>query len=142
MLATGVRFNTTTNHLECTDDLWEAIFKKDPTMQGLRHKEWPYFVDWIDVFGKDRATDEAIEEVPETIGEMDGSNPNPTVNNTQESNDDNDFDVEGQSGVNKNPTQARDEQEENSASRKARGVLQAHSANKKRRSIFYQLDPE
>ncbi|KAL8493625.1 hypothetical protein ACS0TY_024709 [Phlomoides rotata] len=96
MIATGVGFNTTPNQLECTNDLWEAIMK-------------------------DRATGETAEEVPEAIGEIDGSNTNPIFNNTQESNDDNDFNGEGQFGVNKDPTQARDEQEENSASRKARG---------------------
>ncbi|KAL8487773.1 hypothetical protein ACS0TY_024191 [Phlomoides rotata] len=45
--------------------------------------------------GKDCATGEAAEEVPEAIGEMGGSNPSPTVNNTQESNDDNGFNVKG-----------------------------------------------
>ncbi|KAL8473200.1 hypothetical protein ACS0TY_030141 [Phlomoides rotata] len=65
-------------------------------MKLLRHKEWPYFVDWIDIFGKDRATGETAEEVPEAIGEMDGPNVNnPNVNNTQESNDAN------ESGINK-----------------------------------------
>ncbi|KAL8474403.1 hypothetical protein ACS0TY_031031 [Phlomoides rotata] len=95
MLATGVGFNTTTNQLECTDDLWDAIMKKDPPMRGMCHKEWSYFVDWINIFGKDRATNESAEEVPEAIGEMDGPNHNPNVNNTQESNDDNEFDAEG-----------------------------------------------
>ncbi|KAL8489186.1 hypothetical protein ACS0TY_025182 [Phlomoides rotata] len=130
MIATGVGFNTTPNQLECTNDLWEAIMK------------WSYFVDWIDVFGKDRATGETAEEVPEAIGEIDGSNTNPTFNNTQESNDDNDFNGEGQFGVNKDPTQARDEQEENSASRKARGTARARSANKKRRSMSDGSEPE
>ncbi|KAL8553359.1 hypothetical protein ACS0TY_001873 [Phlomoides rotata] len=133
-LATGVGFNTTTNQLECTDDLWDAIVKKDPTMKLLRHKEWPYFVDWIDIFGKDRATGETAEEVPEAIGEMDET-VHPNVNNTQESNDAN------ESGINKNPTQAQEEQEENSASRKGKGVPRSRSANKKRRSVSDQSDP-
>ncbi|KAL8535641.1 hypothetical protein ACS0TY_011317 [Phlomoides rotata] len=96
-LSTGLGFNTITNQLECIDDLWEAIVK-------------------IDVFGKNRATSESAEEVSEAIGEMDGSNPTTNVNNPQESDDDNDFNGEGQFGVNKDPTHARDEQEENNAS--------------------------
>ncbi|KAL8458290.1 hypothetical protein ACS0TY_035967 [Phlomoides rotata] len=135
-LSTGVGFNTTTNQLECTDDLWDAIVKKDPTMKLLRHKEWPYFVDWIDIFGKYRATGETAEEVPKAIGEMDGPNVNnPNVNNTQESNDAN------EPGINKNPTQAQEEQEENSASRKGKGVPRSRSANKKRRFVSDQSDP-
>ncbi|KAL8541854.1 hypothetical protein ACS0TY_002920 [Phlomoides rotata] len=111
-------------------------------MRGIRHNNWPYFANWIDVFGKYHATGEAAEEVLEAIGEMDGSNPNPNVYNTQESNDDNDFNGEGQSGVNKYSTQKRDEQEENSASQKARGIPRARSTNKKRRSSLDSLDIE
>ncbi|KAL8498274.1 hypothetical protein ACS0TY_021556 [Phlomoides rotata] len=88
----------------------------------------------IDVFGKDRAIGESAEEVPKAIGEMDGSNPTTNVNNPQESNDDNDFNGEGQFGVNKDPTHGHDEQEENSASQKARGTPRAHATNKKRKS--------
>ncbi|KAL8492820.1 hypothetical protein ACS0TY_024134 [Phlomoides rotata] len=138
MLATGVGFNTTTNSLECTDDLWDAIVKKDPTMRGMQHKEWPYFVDWIDIFGKDRATDETAEEVPEEIGEMAGPNHNPNVNNTQESNDDNEFDAEGQSGINKTPTRAQEEQEENNASRKGKGVPRSNPRLTKLFGEFYK----
>ncbi|KAL8481047.1 hypothetical protein ACS0TY_027544 [Phlomoides rotata] len=61
---TGVGFNTTSCQLEYTDDQWDSILKKDPTLRGMRHKEWHYFVDWIDIFGKDRATGEAARKVP------------------------------------------------------------------------------
>ncbi|KAL8462808.1 hypothetical protein ACS0TY_033720 [Phlomoides rotata] len=73
---------------------------------------------------------------------MGGSNPNPTVNNTQESNDDNGFNVEGQSVVNKDQTQERDDQEKNSVSRKARATPRARSWNKKIRSSSDQLEPK
>ncbi|KAL8487233.1 hypothetical protein ACS0TY_023778 [Phlomoides rotata] len=118
--ATSVGFNTTTCQLECTDDQWDSILKKDPTLRGMKHKEWHYFVDWINIFGKDRATGEAAREVPEAVSEMEGLNHAPNVNIPQESNDDNEFIGEGQSGVHKNTTQAQGEQEENSASQKAK----------------------
>ncbi|KAL8480151.1 hypothetical protein ACS0TY_026903 [Phlomoides rotata] len=66
-IATIMGFNTTTNQLECTDDHCEAIVKKDPILRGICYKEWPYFVNSIDVFGKDRAIGKAAEEVPEAI---------------------------------------------------------------------------
>ncbi|KAL8491675.1 hypothetical protein ACS0TY_023319 [Phlomoides rotata] len=118
--ATSVGFNTTTCQLECTDDQWDSILKKDPTLRGMKHKEWHYFVDWINIFGKDRAMGEAAREVPEAVSEMEGPNHTPNVNIPQESNDDNEFIGEGQSGVHKNTTQAQGEQEENSVSQKAK----------------------
>ncbi|KAL8492235.1 hypothetical protein ACS0TY_023758 [Phlomoides rotata] len=55
----------------------------------------PGFLSSYRSVSKDCATGEAAEEVPEAIGEMGSSNPSPTVNNTQESNDDNGFNVKG-----------------------------------------------
>ncbi|KAL8554160.1 hypothetical protein ACS0TY_002397 [Phlomoides rotata] len=62
---TGVGFNTTTSQLECTDDEWDSVVKRDPLMRGMRYKEWPYFPDWIDIFGLDRATGSVAEDVVE-----------------------------------------------------------------------------
>ncbi|KAL8457261.1 hypothetical protein ACS0TY_035200 [Phlomoides rotata] len=140
--ATSVGFNTTTCQLECTDDQWNSILKKDPTLRGMRHKEWHYFIDWIDIFGKDRATGEAAREVPEAVGEMEGPNHAPNVNIPQESNDDNEFVGEGQSGVHRNTTQAQGEQEENSASQKAKNTGRPRSGGKKRKTNSEQSDPE
>ncbi|KAL8546945.1 hypothetical protein ACS0TY_006604 [Phlomoides rotata] len=36
-----------------------------PLMRGMRYKEWPYFPDWIDIFGLDRATGSVAEDVVE-----------------------------------------------------------------------------
>ncbi|KAL8557247.1 hypothetical protein ACS0TY_004620 [Phlomoides rotata] len=38
---------------------------KDPLMRGMRYKEWPYFPDWVDIFGLDRATGSIAEDVVE-----------------------------------------------------------------------------
>ncbi|KAL8501192.1 hypothetical protein ACS0TY_020663 [Phlomoides rotata] len=127
LLATGVGFNTTTCQLDCTDDQWDAIVK-------TRHcEEWPYFVDWIDIFGKDRATGEAAREVPEAVGEIEGQAQPPNLNIPEESNDDNVFNGEGQSGVHKNTNQTHGDQEENSASQKAKNT------SRRRKHIYEQL---
>ncbi|KAL8519674.1 hypothetical protein ACS0TY_010563 [Phlomoides rotata] len=128
LLATGVGFNTTTCQLDCTDDQWDAI--------------WPYFVDWIDIFGKDRATGEAAREVPEAVGEMEGQAQPPNLNIPEESNDDNVLPGEGQSGVHKNTNQAHGDQEENSASQKAKNTSRRRSSGKKRKTNSEQSEPE
>ncbi|KAL8492410.1 hypothetical protein ACS0TY_023846 [Phlomoides rotata] len=62
---TGVGFNTTTSQLECTDDQWESVVKKDPLMRDMRYKEWSYFLDWVDIFGLDGATGSVAEDMVE-----------------------------------------------------------------------------
>ncbi|KAL8551135.1 hypothetical protein ACS0TY_000278 [Phlomoides rotata] len=69
LLVTGVGFNTTTCQLDCTNDQWDSILKKDSALHGIRHKEWHYFVDWIDIFGKDHATSEAAKEEENSVSQ-------------------------------------------------------------------------
>ncbi|KAL8541067.1 hypothetical protein ACS0TY_002376 [Phlomoides rotata] len=64
---TGVGFNTITSQLECTDDEWNSVVKSDPLMRDMRYKEWPYFPNWIDIFGLDRATSSVAEDVVEMV---------------------------------------------------------------------------
>ncbi|KAL8555191.1 hypothetical protein ACS0TY_003125 [Phlomoides rotata] len=61
----GVGFNTTTSQLECTDEQWDAVVKMDSNMRGMRYKEWPYFPDWVDIFGLDCAIGSVAEYVVE-----------------------------------------------------------------------------
>ncbi|KAL8469485.1 hypothetical protein ACS0TY_032361 [Phlomoides rotata] len=126
---------------DCTNPRWKW-FKKDLTLHGTTHKEWTYFVDWIDVFGKDRATGEAAREVPDVVGEMERQSQPPNINIPQESNDDNDFTGEGQSGVHKNTNQAHGDQEENSASQKAKNTSRSRAVGKKRKSNTEHSEPE
>ncbi|KAL8529929.1 hypothetical protein ACS0TY_007119 [Phlomoides rotata] len=108
----------------------------------MRYKEWHYFVDWKDIFGKDRATGEAAREVPEAVGEMEGQAQHPNLNIPQESNDDNEFTGEGQSGVQKTTNQTHGDQEENSASQKAKNTSRRKSGGKKRKTNSEQSEPE
>ncbi|KAL8549784.1 hypothetical protein ACS0TY_008568 [Phlomoides rotata] len=34
------------------------IRQADPHVKGLRYKTWPYYPQWIEIFDKDRATDD------------------------------------------------------------------------------------
>ncbi|KAL8513636.1 hypothetical protein ACS0TY_012936 [Phlomoides rotata] len=42
---------------DSTDPRWHK-FKVDPNVKTIRHKSWPYYEKWVDIFGKDRATGE------------------------------------------------------------------------------------
>ncbi|KAL8547668.1 hypothetical protein ACS0TY_007116 [Phlomoides rotata] len=64
-LVTGFGFNTTTSQVECTDEQWDDVVRRDPNMRGMRYKEWPYFPDWVEIFGLDRATGSVAEDVVE-----------------------------------------------------------------------------
>ncbi|GFP79459.1 hypothetical protein PHJA_000089400 [Phtheirospermum japonicum] len=40
------------------EDIWDEHVKFDPNCKSMRYKTWPYFKDWIEIVGKDRATGE------------------------------------------------------------------------------------
>ncbi|KAL8534717.1 hypothetical protein ACS0TY_010668 [Phlomoides rotata] len=90
----------------------------------------------------DRATGEAAREVPEAVGEMEGQAQPPNLNIPEESNDDNVLPGEGRSGVHKNTNQAHGDQEENSASQKAKNTSRRRSSGKKRKTNSEQSEPE
>ncbi|KAL8503498.1 hypothetical protein ACS0TY_022299 [Phlomoides rotata] len=47
---TGVGLDSTTKTVDATDDQWEAFMKKDPNARHMRHKSWPLYVDWCEIF--------------------------------------------------------------------------------------------
>ncbi|KAG6531500.1 hypothetical protein ZIOFF_005314 [Zingiber officinale] len=57
----GVGWNDTDTTIEGTDEAWEAIIQSDHTTRSMRHKQWPYYQDWCEIFGNDRATGEHAE---------------------------------------------------------------------------------
>ncbi|KAG6433261.1 hypothetical protein SASPL_104869 [Salvia splendens] len=51
----GVGFNMNGDFkLDCDDDQWEQIVKRDANARGMRHRSWPLWDDWKVLFGKDR----------------------------------------------------------------------------------------
>lgn len=67
---TGVGWNDSTKMLEATDDMWDAAIKKDKNARLMRYKSWPYYHDWCEIFGKDRATGEQAEDVMDAVNEL------------------------------------------------------------------------
>ncbi|KAL8470859.1 hypothetical protein ACS0TY_033435 [Phlomoides rotata] len=67
----GVGWNCTTHTLDVTDDgVWEAQQKADPHLKGMRFKSWPYFEQWQDIFGRDRATGEHAAAAINIVNDM------------------------------------------------------------------------
>ncbi|KAL8523446.1 hypothetical protein ACS0TY_013414 [Phlomoides rotata] len=52
----GIGLNSTTYHIDALPDVWAAHIKADPAARGLKHKTFPFYNDWLEVFGNDRAT--------------------------------------------------------------------------------------
>ncbi|XP_057780275.1 uncharacterized protein LOC130998869 [Salvia miltiorrhiza] len=63
---TGVGFNLDGKHMiDCTNEQWEHIVKKDNNARNMRKKSWPYLEQWSEIFGKDRATGDVAEDLME-----------------------------------------------------------------------------
>ncbi|KAL8460386.1 hypothetical protein ACS0TY_032064 [Phlomoides rotata] len=56
---TGVGLDSTTKMIEATDEQWDAFMKKDSNARLMRHKSWPLYEDYCEIFGQSRATGEA-----------------------------------------------------------------------------------
>ncbi|GAB2289174.1 hypothetical protein Dimus_023477 [Dionaea muscipula] len=49
------------------EDVLQAYIKKEPDAMNMRDKSFPYYEDWLVLFGKDRATRELVEGVMDII---------------------------------------------------------------------------
>lgn len=59
--------------------------QSDPNARTMRNKSWPFYDDWCDIFGKDRATGHNAEGFVDAVQDV--------LNQTQTSNE-NDVDIE------------------------------------------------
>ncbi|KAL0401444.1 UNVERIFIED_CONTAM: hypothetical protein Slati_4174300 [Sesamum latifolium] len=59
----GFEWNATNNTLDAKDDAFENYAKSDPFAHLLRYKSFPFYDEWCEVFGKDRATGEHAEDI-------------------------------------------------------------------------------
>ncbi|KAG6421362.1 hypothetical protein SASPL_117913 [Salvia splendens] len=61
---TGVGWNHHGDHkFDCSDEQWEQIVQADKDTKYMRNKSWPLWETWKTIFGKDRASGLAAEEV-------------------------------------------------------------------------------
>ncbi|KAL8541810.1 hypothetical protein ACS0TY_002890 [Phlomoides rotata] len=52
----GIGLNTTTFRIEALPEVWDAHMKVDPTARTLKNKSFPFYSDWVEIFGNDLAT--------------------------------------------------------------------------------------
>ena len=48
-----------------------CLLQKDVDAKSLRNKSWPFYEDWLIIFGKDRATGEFAESAADAVENMD-----------------------------------------------------------------------
>ncbi|KAK6164105.1 hypothetical protein DH2020_000969 [Rehmannia glutinosa] len=66
----GIGWNVTTNMIEVPDDAWAEYVKVDANARLMRNKSWPFYNDWVMIFGKDRATGEHAEDFTDALNHV------------------------------------------------------------------------
>lgn len=70
----GIGWNDTDKMIDVKDVDWNEYVKADPNARLMRHKSWPFYHDWCEIFGKDRATGEharGFSDMVEDLNEND-----------------------------------------------------------------------
>ncbi|XP_057771018.1 uncharacterized protein LOC130990801 [Salvia miltiorrhiza] len=52
----GNSWNPIQKKVECTKESWDEMYKGYTPMRNKMDDPWPFYEDWIEIFGKDRAT--------------------------------------------------------------------------------------
>ncbi|KAL8512093.1 hypothetical protein ACS0TY_018523 [Phlomoides rotata] len=54
----GIGLHNTSDMIDVPEDKWVVVIKKYPLAHSLKNKSFPFYNDWKEIFGKDRATGE------------------------------------------------------------------------------------
>ncbi|CAA0814419.1 Unknown protein [Striga hermonthica] len=65
----GVGWSETGHLLDVEDAVWNDYVKVYSKAKGLRNKPWPFYSDWLDIFGKYRATGKGAEGFADVVQE-------------------------------------------------------------------------
>ncbi|KAL8536648.1 hypothetical protein ACS0TY_012009 [Phlomoides rotata] len=67
----GIGWNLTTSMIEVDDEeVWDASRHADPHLKCVRSKSWPYYSQWMEIFGKARATGENAVDPLDLFNEL------------------------------------------------------------------------
>ncbi|XP_028098688.1 uncharacterized protein LOC114298330 isoform X1 [Camellia sinensis] len=50
-----------------SDEVWENFVRRQPSASSMQNKSFPYYEDWLVLFGKDRATGELAEDPADAV---------------------------------------------------------------------------
>ncbi|KAL8528029.1 hypothetical protein ACS0TY_005734 [Phlomoides rotata] len=65
----GVGLNSTTYRVDALPEVWESQIKVDPFTKSMRKKAFPFYAQWVDVVGNDRATGQDSQLYADAINE-------------------------------------------------------------------------
>ncbi|XP_073128970.1 uncharacterized protein [Henckelia pumila] len=66
----GIGWNETEKMIDASNDAWEEIIKRGSNARLMRNKSWPYFNDWCEIFGNDRAAGNYVEPFITAVQEI------------------------------------------------------------------------
>ncbi|XP_073050959.1 uncharacterized protein [Primulina eburnea] len=122
----GIGWNDTDKMIDVKDIDWNEYVKADPNARLMRHKSWPFYHDWCEIFGKDRATGEHAQGFSDMVEDL----------NDKEKQNENDVDI----GIDKLLHDSYDETTSMSRSSVGRNENEKKTASKKRKS--FDVDPD
>ncbi|XP_073053831.1 uncharacterized protein [Primulina eburnea] len=64
-----IGWNETKKMIDATNEAWEPLEKIDSSVHGMRYRSWPFYIDWCEIFGSDRATGEQSESFVDAVQE-------------------------------------------------------------------------
>ncbi|KAG8382410.1 hypothetical protein BUALT_Bualt05G0074400 [Buddleja alternifolia] len=65
----GFGWNDAINRITVeSEDAWNNFVKTDSKARNMRYKTWPLYKDWVEIFGKDRATSEGAKGFADVRG--------------------------------------------------------------------------
>ncbi|XP_052176592.1 uncharacterized protein LOC127790902 [Diospyros lotus] len=68
---TGFGWNDRLKMIECdSEEVWAEFEKKDKYVKYVRDKSMPYYDDWVEIWGKDRATGEYAQSPAEILQDL------------------------------------------------------------------------
>ncbi|XP_028097428.1 uncharacterized protein LOC114297232 [Camellia sinensis] len=62
-----------------SDDVWKNYVRRVPDAKGMRNRPFPFYEDWLILFGKDRATGELAEDPADAVAAMEKEDANATT---------------------------------------------------------------
>ncbi|GER31334.1 melanocyte-stimulating hormone receptor [Striga asiatica] len=66
--SSGFEWSETGNMIVVKDDaVWQAYIKANPKAKTMCYKSWPFYGDWVEIFGKDRATGEGAQGFTDAV---------------------------------------------------------------------------
>ncbi|CAA0843333.1 Unknown protein [Striga hermonthica] len=52
------------------EDVWQGYITAHPKAKSVRYKSWPYYPDWVEIFGKDRETREGAVGFTDAVNDV------------------------------------------------------------------------